>query len=249
MKRKSERAKQRAKEWRAENPDLVRKQAERKRLRAKGLLPPYVPTPKKSNEQILKEQAARMKDFHSRRRERIATDPEFAAAYRAKANASDKLRYERRKADPEAYTAWLAHKRHKKFINYRIKHGIPLDAPHRLKITEEERAARAEEQLRLKAERAAANPAKQRLSEDERKERLRATKRAYKKKSRDAERARRAAEVEAAKANQPPPAPPTVCPDPPELQALFRKASKGEPPTPHNPYVKKRSAFQIRGWI
>jgi len=87
------------------------------------------------------------------------------------------------------------------------------------------------------------------LTQEERLARQRERKREYNKRRRDAERLKRAAEVEAAKAMEPPKPPQAVSPDPPELVALFKKASKGEPVRPAAPYVKKRSAFQIRGWI
>lgn len=244
---KSERDKQRAKEWRLENPDKVKAQQARKRLRAKGLLEPYVHPTKKPEEQAKAEQAARMKRFHASRQERLKTDPEFAIAYKARARAKDKQRYESRKADPVAYQEWLAHKREQKFIRYRIKHGIPLDAPHRLKISDEERALRKAEKERLKAERAAIRAAKQpKLTPEERLERrrARALERYYKK--RDLERQKRAAEVAEAMVRYPTSAPtPQVCPDPPELQALFAKASKGERPM-HHFTGKKMGAFTAR---
>lgn len=236
MKRKSERAKQRAKEWRAENPDKCREQQLRKRLRAKGLLEPYVPPVKKSEEEVKKEQAARMKEFHKRRKERLETDPEYAAKYRAKARLKDKLRYEARKADPEAYKAWLEGKRQAKFIRYRLKHGIPLDAPVQKKITDEEKARRLAEKEQRKAERAAEREANRvarppKLTPEERELRRRAKRAEYDRKKRDLARARRAVEVANDKAGYPSSCTtPKVCPDPPELQALFAKASKGEKP-------------------
>jgi hypothetical protein len=60
----------------------------------------------------------------------------------------------------------------------------------------------------------------------------------------------RAAKAKAAGLTQLPPAKaqkPVNANDPPELVALFRKASKGQPPMPYNPKVKKISVFQFRG--
>lgn len=62
----------------------------------------------------------------------------------------------------------------------------------------------------------------------------------------DNERARRSAEVYAAQLAGHAPAPKPVCHDPPELQELFRKASKGEPPRPIPIGVRKRSVFDLR---
>jgi len=40
---------------------------------------------------------------------------------------------------------------------------------------------------------------------------------------------------------------PAPCPDPPALQELFRKASKGEPPRPFPAAGRRRSVFYLRG--
>lgn len=249
--KKTEKDKERARLWRLNNPEKVRAQQERRLLRAHGLLEPYTPPPKKPEEQVKLEQAARMKEYHTRRQELLATDPEFAAKYRAKARLKDKERYDRRKADPEAYKIWLECKRRQKFTRYRLAHGIPLDAPHRLKITDEERARRQAEKEQRKAEREAIRAAKPpKIMPEERLERRKAKRVEYDKKRRDLERVKRAAEVANDKANYPiKVTPPKVCPDPPELQALFAKASKGQPPI--NRYTgKKLGAFTARAkWI
>lgn len=248
--KKSEKDKERARLWRLNNPDKVRAQQERRLLRAHGLLEPFTPPESKPAEQIKSEQAERMKRFHSRRQERLATDPEFAAAYRAKARETDRLRYQARKADPEAHAAWLAYKRENGRIRRRLKRGLPPDAPlHCHRLTDEERARRKAEWERIKAERAANRPPRVKLTDAERKERKNAAQRAKYQAKRDAERQKRGAEVATAKAMQPKPQPPKACPDPPALQALFAKASKGQ--RPMDPYYgKKLGAFTARAkWI
>lgn len=136
----------------------------------------------------------------------------------------------------------------------KLAKGIPAEPP--VKLTKEEVAARKAEAQRIKYRRERGlpddyvfphSPARKAKNGDAIQSKSRG---AGKKETRlSLERAKRSAEVAAAMARQAPAPEPIVCPDPPELQALFKKASKGEPARPHNPYVKKRSAYQIRGWI
>lgn len=97
--------------WRKNNADKVREQQERKRLRAKGLMAPHVPAPLVTEEKKRRHRAERMNRAYAKQREKIATDPEYAAKYRAESNERGKSNYQRIKADPEAYQAFLAAKR------------------------------------------------------------------------------------------------------------------------------------------
>lgn len=226
---KSEKDKERYRKWRAENQDKVREQRKRRWARKKGLLEPYVKPEPLSEEEAKARHIDRMKKHHQRRKERLATDPEYAKRHCEAEVARYKRRYERLKADPEAYRLKLEIERNRR----RVKKGIPLEAPVlSYRLTDEERAARKAEKEQLKAERAAARAAiPPKMTREERLARRRWQQNERYRKKRDLERARRAAEVENDKANYPQRVtPPQVCPDPPELQALFAKASKGERP-------------------
>lgn len=191
-------------------------------MRAKGLLPPYERPPAKKTRE---DRIAYMKDWHRKRKERMAADPEYAEKIKAQSLARALAHYDRKLAaqgkPPVVRQPKMSDEERKrrntelKRRSYRVKHGIPLDAPFGYRKPKDK-------------------PAAPKVS------------------ARDQERIRRAAEIEAAKAaaarNPIPPAP-TICPDPPELQALFAKASKGEPPRPLVHHSKKRTAFQIRGWV
>jgi hypothetical protein len=242
---KSERDKQRYREWRQNNPDKVREQRKRRYARSIGLLPPYEKPAPLTDEQLREKAIAKKKLEYQRRKERLATDPEYAEKFRAKERARGARRYAKLLADPEKRAQKLEQER----IRNRIKKGIPLDAPVMTKgLTAEQRAERHAEKERLKAERAAARPP--RKTPEERKARRHEWQKEYDRKKRDLARARRAAEVANDMARYPSSfEPKKVCPDPPELQALFKKASKGEPP--YERFTgKKMGAFTARAkWI
>ena len=240
----SEKDKERQKRWREQNPEKVRAQWQRRLAREKGILAPWVKPEKLTEEQARERNAARMKQYHQNRKERLAADPEYAAEMNRRNKAREAERYARLKANPAALEAMRLRERNRK----RLKRGIPLDAAvMSYRLTDEERARRKAEKERLKAERAAARAAMPpKMTPEERAERRREQQRAYDKKKRDLERQKRAAEVAESKASYHGSAPmPKVCPDPPELQALFAKASKGQPPMPLYE-GKKMGAFTAR---
>lgn len=241
---RSEQAKERYRRWREENHDKVRAQRQRRHLRKKGLLPPWEKPVKLSEEETRQRNIERLKVYRQNRKEQLASNPEYAAELLRRQKERDRARYERLKANPEALEAARLKERNRK----RLKRGIPLDAPVMpYRLTDEERERRKAEKERLKAERAAARAAKPpKMTPEERKERRRLQQMERDKKKRDLERQKRAAEVANAMASYPTSAtPPKVCPDPPELQALFAKASKGQPPM-HNYTGKKMGAFTAR---
>ena len=230
--------------WRKANPEKVKAQQARKRLRAKGLLEPFNKPPKLTEEETRQRNIERLKIYHANRKAKMEANPEYAAEMKRRDNNRAKARYERLLADPEKLEARRIKERNRK----RLKRGIPLDAPVMpYRLTDEERARRKAEKERIKADRAATRAAKQsKLTPEERLERRRANDLARYHKKRDLERQKRAAEVAEAKARYPTTAPtPQVCPDPPELQALFAKASKGERPM-HHFTGKKMGAFTAR---
>lgn len=230
--------------WRKENPEKVKAQQLRKRLRDKGILEPWQKPAKLSQEETSQRNKERLKEYHAKRKARMATDPVYAAEMKRIDNERAKARYERLRNNPEALEAWRLRERNRK----RLKRGIPLDAPVMpYRLTDEQRAQRQAEKERLKAERADTRAARSpKLTPEERKERRRQQQREYDKKKRDLERQKRAAEVAEAMARYHTSAPPPkVCPDPPELQALFAKASKGERPM-HHFTGKKMGAFTAR---
>lgn len=230
--------------WREENHDKVRAQRQRRHLRKKGLLPPWEKPVKLSEEETRQRNKERLKEYHAKRKARMATDPVYAAEMKRIDNERAKARYERLRNNQEALEAWRLRERNRK----RLKRGIPLDAPVMpYRLTDEQRAQRQAEKERLKLERAATRAARSpKLTPEERKERRRQQQREYDKKKRDLARQKRAAEVANAMASYPTSAPPPkVCPDPPELQALFAKASKGQPPM-LNYTGKKMGAFTAR---
>jgi hypothetical protein len=242
---KSEKDKERYRRWRAENQDKVREQRKRRWARKTGLLPAYVAPEPLSAEETQARHIERMKKHHQRRKERMASDPEYAKRIREQELARHRRRYDQLKADPVAYQAKLDAERNRR----RVKKGIPLDAPVMgNRLTAEQRAERKAEKERLKAERAAARPPKMTL--EERKARRRVWQKEYDKKKRDLARARRAAEVAEAMARYPSSqSPKIIVNDPPELAALFKKASKGE--RPFERFTgKKMGAFTARAkWI
>lgn len=196
--------------WRLDNPDKVRNQRERRKKRLKGLLPPFERPPAKTPEETRAKRISRMKRYHEKRRKRMKEDPQLAEKLK------DQARNRRLKNKPASVRTKMPKEerarrnRESKRRWYRLKHGIPLDAP-----------------VGYRKPKAPPKP-----------------------KAIDQERARRAAEVEAAKALaalvKPEPQK-AICPDPPELQELFRKASKGEPPRPFPAAGRKRSVFHLRG--
>lgn len=242
---KSEKDKERYRRWRQENPDKVREQRKRRWARKTGVLPPYEKPAPLTAEQLQEKSLAKKKLEYQRRKERLATDPEYAEKFRAKERERGVRRYARLLADPEKRAQKLEQER----IRNRIKKGIPLDAPVMTRgLTDEQRAERKAEKERLKAERAAARPPK--MTPEERKARRRVWQKEYDKKKRDLARARRAAEVAEAMARYPSSQPhKIIVNDPPELAALFKKASKGE--RPFERFTgKKMGAFTARAkWI
>lgn len=228
--------------WRLANPEKAKAQQERKRLRAKGLLPPYEKPPTPDSREHRK---AYMRDWHKARQERIKNDPEYAEKIRLQARARAAAHWERIKADPIAHAAYCEMKKHKARGEVRKRLGLPEDAPplRRAAMTPEERRKRNAE-IKRRAYRLKRNiPLDAPVG-------YRKPKAPPKPKAIDQERAKRAAEIEAAKAaavvkqsltTNP------VCPDPPELQELFRRASKGEAPRPFPASGRKRSVFYLRG--
>lgn len=222
--------------WRQANPDKVKAQRERRRLRKLGLLPPEVkPTPE----------------------ERAARNREKAIEYNRRYRAAHKEEIqEKQRAHWRKY--------------YRLRKGIPLDAPSRVPkyaTDEERRAAKREAKRRCdakkrgttveeidarKAAKEAAKLAKAERAAEDAKQRaeclaMRAQRKAEAKAA--AERAKRqSAPVVKQPVAKPAPAPaPVNANDPPELIELFRKASKGAAPMPYNPRVRKLSVFHLRG--
>jgi hypothetical protein len=233
---KSEKDKERYRRWRLENPDKVREQRKRRWARKIGVLPPYEKPAPLTEEEVHARHIQRMKDHHQRRKDRMAADTEYASRIREQELARHRRRYEQLKADPVAYQAKLEAERNRR----RLLRGN--------RLTDEQRAERKAEKERLKAERAAARPPK--MTPEERKARRREWQKEYDKKKRDLARARRAAEVAEAMSRYPSILDPLkVCADPPELQALFKKASKGE--RPFERFTgKKMGAFTARAkWI
>lgn len=118
---------------------------------------------------------ARCKALRLSRKERAASDPEYAEMLREKERQKHRRRYDLLKADPAAYQAKLESER----IRKRIARGIPLDqavTPHKLNEAQREaREQRKAEHKRQVAERAearaaarlAAREAKQREKEAE----------------------------------------------------------------------------------
>lgn len=230
--------------WRKANPEKVKAQQARKRLRAKGLLEPFNKPPKLTEEETRQRNIERLKLYRANRKAKMDADPEYAEEMKRRANERAKARYQLLFADPDALEARRLKERNRK----RLKRGIPLDAPVMpYRLTDEDRARRKADKDRLNAERAANRAVRQpKLTREERLERRRASALERYHKKRDLERQKRAAEVAEAMARYPERVtPPQVCPDPPELQALFAKASKGERPM-HHFTGKKMGAFTAR---
>lgn len=218
---KSPKDKERYRQWRIDNPDKIAAQRARRAARRRGELAPWVKPPPPTPEQSRAREIERQKRNYQKRIKRLASDPEYAAAYRAYHRARAAKRYAKTIGDPAAHAEKL----------------------------EKERIRRAEKR-KLNAERAAIQkPQRAKMTPEERRKRRQAQQKEYDRIRRGKLRAARASEVAAAIANQPPPPPPVVCPDPPELQALFKKASKGLPPMER--YTgKKLGAFTARAkWI
>lgn len=229
--------------WRLANPEKAKAQQERKRLRAKGLIPPYEKPPTPDSREHRK---AYMRDWHNKRQERIKNDPGYAEKIRLQARARAAAHWERIKADPIAHAAYCEMKKHKKRGKVRKRLGLPEDAPplRRAAMTPDERRKRNAEikrrAYRLKRGIPLDAPINYRAKRP----------RPWPKKI-ERERAKRAAEIEAAKSlavvKQSLTTEKPVCPDPLELQELFRRASKGEPPRPFPAAGRKRSVFYLRG--
>lgn len=235
------------KAWRQKNPEKerARKAAQRRAAGIKPAPPPLSPEQKRERERLRAENTRRSKGIMPRPPKKTAEERKAVAKayYEAnKAQRSEASRIRKLKARQAE----------------RLAKGLPIER--KPAMTKEESKARRREQYRLRLRRSRGLPdyyvfqkCPPRFSRTG--EKLPTKPKAQSSKQKlSAERKRRAAEVEAAKAKaaivkqsltvQPP-----VCPDPPELVALFQKASKGEPPRPHNPHAKKRTAYQIRGWV
>lgn len=218
--------------WRKNNPDKVRAQRERANARRRGELAPFAP--KQISEE---EKKRRSREKYLRSRERIKQRKENDPEYKKSENAASKARsqkwYEKLRANPEAHAQWLKEKRDKK----RIQKGIPLDKPVKpQRLTDEERIKRQKEQQQRSKEK---RRNKYRLAHGIPLDAPLRTVSAPRVKKIDQERARRAAEIQKAKSLKLAQPKPLICPDPPELQALFRKASKGDPVQPYDPTAKR----------
>ena len=186
-----------------------------------------------------------MRNWHNKRQERIKNDPEYAEKIRRQSRARSFAYWERLKADPVAYAAYCDMKKHKARSEVRKRLGLPENTPPlrgKAMTAEERRKRNAEIQrkaYRLKHGIPLDAPINYRAKRP----------RPWPKKI-ERERAKRAAEVEAAKSlvlvKQSLTTEKPICPDPPELQELFRRASKGQPPRPVPIGVRKRSVFDLR---
>lgn len=228
--------------WRQKNPEKerARKAAQR---RAAGIKPaPPLLSPEQRRERD------RLRSETNRRAKGIMPRPPKKSVEERKAVA--KAYYELHKAERNEASRV---RKLKASQAERLAKGLPIER--KPAMTKEESNARRREKYRLKLRRARGLPddyvfpkCPPRFSKTG--EKLPTKPKAQSRKQKlSAERARRAAEVEAAKARQPAPAAPIICPDPPALVALFKKASKGEPARPLPPWHKKKTAFQIRGWV
>lgn len=256
----------RHKRWRLANPDRIREQRERRKARLRGELPPYTPA-RMSDEERRESKLNSLRRYHAAVRAKKLADPEYAEKVRAEQNLRSRQRYEKIKQDPVLYAAYLERNRNVK----RKKSGIALDAPVKpFRLSDEERAERKRSRRAAEREKkrrvyglalgnkldAPVKPA--RLSDEQRavrekrqataaRPRKSATKKASTKKAEEIARAKRSAMIaEIMSRPAKPAAAPIVCPDPPELQALFAKAAKGEPVRPYDPKVR-RSIYRLRG--
>jgi hypothetical protein len=87
--------------WRENNPDKVKAQRERYKARIRGEDVPYLAKQRKSLEEQQEYHKNRHRLHHERVKKRLAEDPEYAAAYRAKSNERSHKRYRRLKGLPE----------------------------------------------------------------------------------------------------------------------------------------------------
>lgn len=233
---------ERNRRWRAANPEKIKAQRERRRLRKLGLLPPVLPpTPEELEARIARKKAKAI---------------EYNRAYRAR--NVDEVKARQREA-------WRKHYRLKKGI------PLDADLKVRKYATDEERRlaknlakrkadAKArgttlEEIEARKLARAAAKAEQAKLREAESTERRR--QRNAEKAAAAARKARRDAAAKAVQVeqrrvsavqSQPKPAKPVNTNDPPELVALFAKANKGYPVLPYRPGQKKPGALKFRGF-
>lgn len=235
----------RHKRWRLENPDKVRAQRERYKARQRGDAPPYVKPPKTPEEDQREKQRNRTRCWYLAKRAKMAKDPEFAEKHRAAERARAMRHLEKLRANPEAYAAYLKQLRDRK----RAEKGIPLDAPVKpVRLSDEERAER-------RRARAAANREQKRRAYRlahgiplDAPPRNVVNKREAEKRRKAKERADRSAMIAEIMAHPvvKESLTPANCPDPPELQELFRKAAKGDPVRPIH-RGKRKSVFQLRG--
>lgn len=235
----------RATRWRLANPDKRKAQLERWKARVKlGLT---TDNSRKTIDEIIETRRVRMQRYNERRKERLASDPAYRAEYNAKKAAQQRAAYARKNAKQvpgatyitkaersriaaekrEARQATLLAKSEAKAIQQALK---AQEKASRIETAEQERIRKAREAERRRKRREAA--AAKRL----------------------AERIQKSVEIEAAKQLQAEKRAaekkPVICPDPPELVALFKKASKGLPPqgVPIGVKVRKKSVFSLRGY-
>lgn len=233
--------------WRIANPEKVREQRKRYKSRLRGELPPFEKPPLKTEEEKLEAKRERMRRWHKSRRERMENDPEYAEKIKQASLARANRYFEKLKSDPVAYEAWLEKKR----IQKRREKGIPLDLPARpRRLTDEQRAeSKKREAIANRERKRRAYRIKHGIPLDAP---IQSTFRGKPKKkvSEKFERANRSAMIAEIMARPIVKGSLTlaVCPDPPELQALFRRAAKGEPVRPYDARVKKKSVFTLRGY-
>lgn len=233
----------RDRKYQKENPEKNRLRMEARR-RARGVQPK---APAMSEEEVRRRDRARAEKY--RRSKGIMPRPPKKTA--EEHNAVSRAYYQ---ANKDRLNELSRQRKIRKRQAERLAKGLPAEAPE--KLTKEQAAARKREGQRIKLRRERGlpddyvfthRPARKTKNGAAIPPRSRGVRK--KENKLNVERAKRAAEVAADMARRAPSSEPIICPDPPELQALFKKASKGEPARPHNPYVKKRSAYQIRGWI
>lgn len=170
----------------------------------------YEKPQKLSPEEAHDRHIARCKALRLSRKERAATDPEYAEMLREKERQKHRRRYDLLKANPEAYQAKLESER----IRKRIARGIPLDqavTPHRVSEAQrEQREQRKAEHKRQVAARAAARQAardakrREKEAEAKRKELARIKQRNIQRALIESQKAARAEEKRLERINNPP---------------------------------------------
>ena len=200
-----------------------------------------------TDDEIPKDRKTYMQNWHGKRQERMAADPEFAEQIRKEWREKSMSYWQKIKSDPVKHAAHLEKERMKKRAKVRERLGLDKDAPILRKpaMSPEERRRRNVEAKRKAYRLKHGIPLDAPVG-------FRPVKEVSNIRFIDKERAKRAAEVEAAKAaavvKQSLTTEKPVCPDPPELQEFFLRSSKGEAPRPYRPSDRKRGAFWLRGY-